>query len=125
MARVKKFDDGGLASLGGYAKSAVNAPAGNAQQSGIQGIFSDGAEGGGGSTASDGLNQINSGAQTVSNAIGRAQSDLGGGGGESANLGTTGGFKKGGSVKKRFDGKLNLSHCGVSTASKNKKQSNW
>lgn len=43
---------------------------------------SSGSSGGGGG-AQDGLNQINSGAQTVGNAIGQAQSALGGGGGGS------------------------------------------
>ena len=117
MARVKKFEDGGLSSIGGYAKSAADPAAAAGGSTGPTSAPQVGSTlGGGGGTAgsaSDGLSQINSGSQTVSDALNRAQTDL------------SGGFKKGGSVKKRSDGKINLSHCSVSTSSKNKKQSNW
>lgn len=78
--------------------------------------------GGGGGSAQDGLGQVNSGASTIASAIGQAQSALGGGGGAQPQT-----YKKGGSVSKNYTtgGKINLSSCGVSTAQKNKSQSNW
>ena len=80
--------------------------------------------GGGGGSAQDGLGQVNTGASTIASAIGQAQSALGGGGGSPPN---TAMYKKGGSVNKNYTtgGKINLSSCGVSTAQKNKSQSNW
>ena len=81
--------------------------------------------GGGGGSAQDGLGQINSGAATVGSAIGTAQSALGGGGGGLQP--NTAMYKKGGEVKKSYTtgGKINLNACGVSTASKSKKNSCW
>ena len=78
--------------------------------------------GGGGGSAQDGLGQINSGAATVGQAIGTAQSALGGGGGGAMSPTM---YKKGGSVKKSYTngGKINLGACGVKTASKGKKSS--
>ena len=77
MARVKKFDSGGVAS--------------------ISDLFQGGQSGGGGGGgAAGGLNQINNGAQTVASAIGQASSAIGqagnalGGGGSGGNLGSTG-----------------------------------
>jgi hypothetical protein len=80
--------------------------------------------GGGGGSAQDGLGQVNTGASTIASAIGQAQSALGGGGGGGAQPQT---YKKGGSVSKNYTtgGKINLGSCGVSTAQKNKSQSNW
>ena len=84
---------------------------------------SKGGGGGGGGSAQDGLGQVNSGASTIAGAIGQAQSALGGGGGGAQPQV----YKKGGSVSKNYTtgGKINLSSCGVSTAQKNKSQSNW
>ena len=85
--------------------------------------------GGGGGSAQDGLGQVNTGASTIASAIGQAQSALGGGGGGGGNISPPDAimYKKGGSVKKNYTtgGKINLSSCGVSTAQKNKSQSNW
>ena len=83
-----------------------------------------GGGGGGGGSAQDGLGQVNTGASTIASAIGQAQSALGGGGGGGAQPLP---YKKGGSVSKNYTtgGKINLSSCGVSTAQKNKSQSNW
>ena len=80
--------------------------------------------GGGGGSAQDGLGQVNTGASTIASAIGQAQSALGGGGGGKAQPQV---YKKGGSVSKNYTtgGKINLGSCGVSTAQKNKSQSNW
>jgi len=75
--------------------------------------------GGGGGSASDGLGQIDAGAGTVRSAINTAASALGGGG-SSLPAGAT--YKKGGYVK---GGKINLGSGRVSTASKNKSNSNW
>jgi hypothetical protein len=83
--------------------------------------------GGGGGSAQDGLGQVNTGASTIASAIGQAQSALGGGGGGNISPPDATMYKKGGSVKKNYTtgGKINLSSCGVSTAQKNKSQSNW
>tara|TARA_R110000868_G_scaffold114309_8_gene306349 strand:+ start:15287 stop:15652 length:366 start_codon:yes stop_codon:yes gene_type:complete len=85
-----------------------------------------GGGGGGGGSAQEGLKQINQGSGVVSSAIGQAQGALGGGGGSGA-TGTGAMYKKGGAVKKKYasGGKIDLKNCGVSTASKNSKQSNW
>jgi hypothetical protein len=87
---------------------------------------SGGGLGGGGGSAQDGLGQVNTGASTIASAIGQAQSALGGGGG-GMQPNTAMYMKKGGSVSKNYTtgGKINLSSCGVSTAQKNKSQSNW
>lgn len=78
--------------------------------------------GGGGGSAEDGFGQIDSGVGTVRGAINTATQALGGGGGGSQlPIGAT--FKKGGYVAK--GGKLNLGSGRVSTASKNKSNSNW
>jgi hypothetical protein len=77
--------------------------------------------GGGGSSAQDGLGQIDSGAGTVRSAISTAASALGGGGGGELPVGAT--YKKGGYVGK--GGKLNLGSGRVSTTTKNKSNSNW
>lgn len=82
-----------------------------------------GGKGFGGGSAQDGLGQVNSGASTIGNAIGQAQSALGGGGGNpNPTL-----YKKGGTAKKSYTtgGKINLGACGVSTTSKGKKNSDW
>jgi hypothetical protein len=81
--------------------------------------------GGGGGSAQDGLGQVNSGASTIGNAIGQAQSALGGGGG--GGLAQPQMYKNGGAAKKSYTngGKINLGACGVSTASKGKKNSDW
>jgi|APGre2960657373_1045057.scaffolds.fasta_scaffold35673_2 hypothetical protein len=76
--------------------------------------------GGGGGSAQDGLGQIDSGAGTVRSAISTAANALGGGGGSSLPVGAV--YKKGGYVK---GGKINLGSGRVSTASKNKSNSNW
>jgi hypothetical protein len=83
--------------------------------------------GGGGGSAQDGLGQVNTGASTIASAIGQAQSALGGGGGGTQPNNAAMYMKKGGSVSKNYTtgGKINLSSCGVSTAQKNKSQSNW
>lgn len=79
---------------------------------------------GGGGSASDGLSQIDAGAGTVRTAIGTAANALGaGGGGQSAPNGPFPLFKKGGYVTK--SGKINLGSGRVSTATKNKSNSNW
>ena len=76
MAKVKKFDSGGVASIS------------NLLQGGQSG-------GGGGGGAAGGLNQINNGAQTVASAIGQASSAIGqagnalGGGGGGGIFGNT------------------------------------
>ena len=79
--------------------------------------------GGGGGSATDGLGQIDAGAGTVRSAISTAASALGGGGGGGAVPAGSYTFKKGGYVAK--GGKLNLGSGRVSTASKNKSNSNW
>jgi hypothetical protein len=83
--------------------------------------------GGGGGSAQDGLGQVNSGASTIGNAIGQAQSALGGGGGGGISPPNTAMYKKGGAAKKSYTtgGKINLGACGVSTTSKGKKNSDW
>lgn len=118
-----------LASLMGG--SAVNALTPVAPQSVDSGTGSGGGGlgiggGGGGGTAQDGLGQVNSGASTIANAIGQAQSALGSGGGSMAIEGNRA-YKKGGSVTKKYTsgGKINLGACGVSTSSKGKKNSGW
>ena len=75
--------------------------------------------GGGSGSATDGLGLIDSGAGTVRSAINQASTALGGGGG---GLGPDFAYKKGGYVK---GGKINLGSGRVSTASKNKSNSNW
>lgn len=87
----------------------------------VGGTSPTGGGGGGGGTAQDGLGQIDSGAGTVRSAINTAASALGGGGGGSDRPLYE--FKKGGYVGK--GGKLNLGSGRVSTASKNKSNSNW
>jgi hypothetical protein len=80
-----------------------------------------GGGGGGGGSAEDGFGQIDSGVGTVRGAINTATQALGGGGGGSLPTGAV--YKKGGYVAK--GGKLNLGSGRVSTASKNKRNSNW
>ena len=75
--------------------------------------------GGSSGSATDGLGLIDSGAGTVRSAINQASTALGGGGG---GLGPDFAYKKGGYVK---GGKINLGSGRVSTASKNKSNSNW
>lgn len=102
----------GLGSMtGGNTQVVAPATGGSAVAAGALG----GSGGGGGASAQDGLNQISGGSDTVANAISKASEAL------------SGGFKKGGSVKKYTSsgGKLNLGSGRVSTASKNSKQSNW
>jgi len=86
------------------------------QSSGGGGVAYTGGDGG---TAQDGLGQIDSGAGTVRSAINTATSALGGG--SSLPVGAT--YKKGGYVAK--GGELNLGSGRVTTASKNKSNSNW
>jgi hypothetical protein len=76
--------------------------------------------GGGGGGAQEGLGQIYSGAGTVGNAISTAAQALGG---DSGTFSPGPMYKKGGYVAK--GGKINLGSGRVSTASKNKSNSNW
>ena len=90
-----------------------------------------GGDGGGG--AQGGLNQINQGSQTVASAIGSAEQALGGAGGNETGPNERQFYKKGGGVKKDMPvkknyttgGRLNLGSGGVSTASRNSKNSCW
>ena len=133
MAKVKKMAEGGMTSLGSLAAGAMT-PAykdlpGQPTGGGLGGIVGGGVAGG---SASDVLGQINQGAGTVATAISRASDALGsgggglmGGGGTPPNNDMTT-YKKGGSAKKYSSGgKINLKDCGVSTASKGKKNPNW
>ena len=135
MAKIQKMADGGIAGLGSLLAGVnANTPAykdlpGQPTGGGFGGIVGGG---GGGGSASDGLGQINQGAGTVATAISRASDALGsgggglmGGGGTSPNNDMTT-YKKGGPVKKYSSGgKINLKDCGVTTASKGKKNSSW
>jgi len=128
---------GQMASLGGLLGGLAQSGGGGQMATPLQGGASTtlGAGTGGGSNAQDGINEINDGANTVSNAIGTATSALSGGGGGGSGGSPLGGnsmgegpqFKKGGGVKKKYTtgGKINLKACGVSTASAGKKNSNW
>ena len=78
---------------------------------------------GGGGSATDGLGQIDAGAGTVRSAISTAANALGNGGGGGGGEKPMFEFKKGGYVDK--GGKLNLGSGRVSTATKNKSNSNW
>jgi len=112
-----------MATLGGMMNDIVPTD-GNTTPQMPKGPIAGGGLGGGGGSAQDGLGQVNTGASTIASAIGQAQSALGGGGGSPPNATM---YKKGGSVSKNYTtgGKINLSSCGVSTAQKNKSQSNW
>lgn len=121
MAKVKKMADGGMAGLGqllgGGAQQTTQMPS---QFFGMPGrsappMAGIGGGGGGGGSAQDGLQQIGSGSQTVASALSNAQNALGGGGGGIAQPQAT--FKKGGAIKKQT--------TKMSTASKNKSNSNW
>jgi hypothetical protein len=117
MAKVKKMADGGMTGLGqllgGGKQQTTRMPSEFFGMPGRPAPPIGG--GGGGGSAQDGINQINSGAQTVSGAIGSAQNALGGGGGAIPEPQST--FKKGGSVGKTA--------TKVTTASKNKTTPNW
>ena len=117
MAKVKKMADGGLIGLGqllgGGTQQTTRMPS---EFFGMPGRSAPQIGGGGGGSAEDGIGQINSGASTVSSALNSAKNALGGGGGGAEPQGGYT-FKKGGSIKK--------TSTKVTTASKNKSNSNW
>ena len=95
VKKVKKMANGGMSSLGDMV------PVDQSPTTPQVGTTSSGSGGGRGS-ASDGLSTVNQGAQTVGDALSRAQADIGG-------------FKKGGHVTTRR----------MSTCSPSKKSPNW
>jgi len=97
MKKVKKMADGGMSSLGGMIPDTPTEP----QPGG----------GGGGGSAFQGLDTIGSGSKTVGDALSRASSAIGsGGGGQNTN------YKKGGQV---------TTTRRVSTVERSKKCGDW
>ena len=94
--KIKKYADGGMASLGSLlggltpASTTSGSPRGSGGLGGIGGVASGGGGGGGGS-AQSGLDAINQGASDVGAALGQISSAIGGGGSPT--------YKKGGAVK--------------------------